>query len=401
MNTDTVPIPDHVPQRLVYDFDYFTLPDCRSSPHMRVAETLAAEAPPIFFSPRNGGHWVVTLGSDAAEMFRITDVFSNDPRYDETREAHETRHLPLQYDPPEHAAARKIFAPLFTPGAVAKMEQATRELAVELIDGVYPRGGCEFVSDIAEKFPVTIFLRLADHKLDDRAALVEMAGRNLRSSDRATALSGLRDLSAYLDKVLEQKRESVGDDLVSRIVRATFLDRDLTHDEQLGAVVFMFLAGLDTVAAMMSWMMAHLATNPERYRELVENPESIKSAVEELCRVSGVAVPARACAQDYVYDGINFKKGDRLVYLLPISGVNDPAIENPEQLDFARERSPHFIFGGGAHRCLGSHLARLEVRVFFEEWVKRIPHFGIEDNQILKSKGGAVWLPNALPLRWA
>lgn len=400
MTTTRVSIPDHVPEHLVYDFDQFVLPDSASTPHWTVAKTLAEEAPPIFYTPRNGGHWIVTRAADALEMFRTPELFSNDPKFDYGREAAPTRHLPLQYDPPEHADGRRIFAPLFSPGAVLKLEESMRGLAAELIDGVLSSGRCDFVSDIAEKFPVTIFLWLADHGLEDRAALVEMAGRSLRSPDRSVAMAGMRDLGNYLEKVLQEKRVEPGSDVLSRIVAADFMGRKLTDHEQLGAAVFMFLAGLDTVAAMMSWVMAYLATRPEDYAKLVESPTMIKGAVEELCRVSGVAVPGRSCTQDHVYNGIQFKEGERIIFLLPISGVNDPSVENPAKVDFDRELSPHLIFGSGVHRCLGSHLARLEIRVFLEEWVKRITSFGIEDGQLIKAKGGAVWLPERLPLSW-
>jgi cytochrome P450 len=162
----------------------------------------------------------------------------------------------------------------------------------------------------------------------------------------------------------------------------------------------MFLAGLDTVAAMISWVMAFLAQHPDHYRQLVERPETIQLAVEELCRVSGVAMPGRACVEDLVYNGIEFKKGERLVYLLQISGINDSSIAQPEQVAFDRELSPHLIFGSGPHRCLGSHLARLEIRVFLQEWVKRIPSLSLEPGKAVHPKGGTVWVPESLPLRW-
>jgi len=400
MDTPVRDIPSHVPMHLVYDYDTFTTPSQFESPHWEVTKLLYEQAPPIFFTPRNGGHWVVTRSADIVEMYRHPEVFSSDPQYNKLKRNNPTRHLPQFYDPPEHTDARKIMAPFFVPGAVQAMEPQIRQLARELIDAVYDRGSCEFVKDVAQRYPVTIFLQMANGPLSEREALIDMAARYLQSPDPAISQSGIRDLANFLSGLIEERRKALGDDLVSRIITGSFMGRPLTHDEVLGGAVFMFLAGLHTVIGMLSFVIMFLARNPDHYKQLVDDPDRLTNAIEELMRVSGVAMPERGVKDDTVYKGIQFRKYDRIVYLVPISGLDHAEIDQPFTVDFDRELSRHLVFGSGIHRCLGSHLARIEIRVFVEEWIARIPAFSVKDGVTVQIRSGTNWEPLALPLVW-
>jgi len=400
MDTINRSVPEHVPDALVYDYDFYAAPRPFEFPHWDVAKMLQSEASPIFFTPHNGGHWVVTKASDTIEMFRRPDLFSSESEYNPSRKGYPVRHLPAYYDPPEHAEARKIMAPMFAPGAIAQMESDIRRLARDLVDSVYERGTCDFVHEIAEVFPVTIFLRLAKGRVEDRERMYEMACRFLRAEDPELANSGSRELAHFLTGMVDERRRHPGDDLVSRIVNGVLSGRRLTHEEALGAVVFVFLAGLDTVVAMISFVMHFLARNPAHYRRLVQNPADIAGAVEELMRISGVTHPERGVKRDIEFRGIGFKKYDRIIFLTQVAGLNDPEIKDPFTVDFERDVSPHIAFGAGPHRCLGSHLARVEIRTFLEEWVTRIPEFRMQEGRAVKILGGRVWQPESLPLAW-
>lgn len=392
-------IPAHVPQHLVYDYDFFQSVSGVERPHWTVTEKLVREAPPVFFTPRNGGHWVVTSASAALDMFRHHDQFSPDPQYNYARKK-DARFLPLEYDPPEHTELRKIVAPLFTPGAVGRLEPFIRELAVDLIEGVLKDGGCEFVKQISNRFPVGVFLKLANGPLEHADAMIDMANRFLREQDFEIKQTGVNDLTKFLTNIVEERRAKPGDDLISMILRGRRANgTPLTEKEVLGAATFIFMAGLDTVAAMIAFVLEFLARNPGHYKQLTDNPAKIADAVEELMRVSGVAMPERGVVKDTVFNGIEFHKGDRVVYLLQISGMTDPSVDDPYTVNFNRDVSSHLVFGSGAHRCLGSHLARVEIRVFLEEWVKRIPSFRLGAEEI-PVHGGTVWIPQQLPLVW-
>jgi cytochrome P450 len=399
--TDGAPIPAHVPPGLVYDYDFYATPGLFDQPQWDVARSLHAHAPRIFFTPRNGGHWVVTRKTDIVEICRTPEQFPADPQYNRFRRQKPVRFLPKDYDPPEHTSARAIFAPVFLPSGILKLEPGIRALAAGLIEATVPNGGCEFVSEIAEQFPVTIFLRLADAPLDHRDAMLQLSHDFFRAQDPAVSLAAAGALGRLLAGLVAKRRANPGDDLISRMVTGDFMGRSLTDDEAVGGAVFTFLAGLDTVTATLSFVMKFLARNPDLYRSLVDDPHRIVRAVEELIRVSGVALIERGVREDMVFKDIAFKCGDRVIMLLQISGMDTESVTDPYHVDFDREVSTHLGFGAGAHRCLGSHLARLEIRIFLEEWVRRIPVFTIADDGAVKVRGGTVWSPETLPLRWA
>ncbi len=391
-------IPDHIPPELVVDFDRFNAPQLKRCPHQAVTE-LFRRGPDIFYTPGDRGHWVVTRAADARDMLRQPDKFSSDPRYN-VANARNPRTLPNQSDPPEHTELRRIVNPYFSPAGVQKMEPDIRQLARTLIDGVAARGRCEFVTEIAQRFPVEWFMRMASAPVADRETLIEMADRFTREPDITKRLAALEELAGYLQRLIAEREQAPGSDLVSLVVQAKVGGRGLTADEKIGMVTLLFLAGLDTVAAMLSFVMAFLGRAPAHYARLVGNPALIPNAVEELMRVHGVAGTERGVTSDMVYNGVQFKTGDRLVFMAHLYGLDEQQVDRPFTVDFDRPVSAHLVFGGGPHRCLGSHLARLEMRVFLEEWVSRIPAFTVDAEGDLPTRGGLVWSPVAVPLVW-
>jgi cytochrome P450 len=391
-------IPSHIPPDLVFDFDRFQAPQLKSCPHRAVAE-LYKGAPDIFFTPSDGGHWVVTRAALALDMLRQPDKFSSNPDFNVANDR-KPRTLPNQVDPPVHTDLRRIVNPYFSPVGVKKMEAEIRRLAGELIDSVAARGHCEFLTEIAQLYPVELFLRMAGAPLGDREKLIHITDRFTREPDVKDRRAALDDLANYLKVLIADRERNPGDDLISIVVQGKIEDRFLTADEKLGMVALLFLGGLDTVAAMLSFIMAFLGKSPSHYQRLVADPAIIPNAVEELMRVHGVAGTERGVTSDMVYNGVNFKTGDRLVYVAHVYGLDEQMIDDPFTVDFDRPISSHLVFGSGPHRCLGSHLARLEIRVFLEEWTRRIPVFRVDAEGELETRGGMVWSPVSVPLAW-
>ncbi|RYD63498.1 MAG: cytochrome P450 [Sphingomonadales bacterium] len=398
MATELSAIPAHVPASRVYDFDFLAAPELLSDPHRRMLK-LHREAPEIFWTPRNGGHWIVPRAAPALEMLRRHEDFSAQPRFNRSKDRW-PRTIPNQYDPPEHTEFRRILNPWFSPAAVNRRESEIRTLSVELIERVLEQGGCEFVHDIAEHFSVTVFMRMVDAPMGDRRKLITMAERYTHSSVQAEREAGLVELATYLTALLEERRSAPGDDLVSDILRASFKGRPLEHDELIGMATLVFLGGLDTVTAMLSFIMSFLGRNLGHYQRLVDDPAFIATAVEELMRTHGVAMMERGATHALEFRGVAFEPGDRIVFMPQIYGLDDQAVDDPERVDFDRELSSHMVFGSGPHRCIGSHLARIELKLFLEEWVKRIPSFTAVDEGPLATSGGLVWQPVSVPLRW-
>jgi cytochrome P450 len=396
----TSTIPSHVPASLVYDFDYFLPGDEFGDwPHAQVAQRLHSSAPDIFYTPRNGGHWVVTRAADGVEVFRNYELFSNDPKYNKWKQL-PTRHIPLQYDPPEHDALRRIFTSYFTPVAIKNLEEDIRILMRNLILSFKDNGMCMFVSELSNRFPVTVFLNMVNAPLSDLNRLVELAGQYMRSADRAESTKGFAGLVSYVTGLIDTRRANPGSDLISHILAARPDGRALTPEEVLGATQFFFLAGLDTVASMLSAIVLFLAKNPDHYAAIVADPTKISQAVEELMRVSAPSISERGARKDFEFQSVQFKQGDRVLMLPQIYGLDDREVENPFVVDFNRSVSKHLGFGAGPHRCLGSHLARIELRIFLEEWTKNFPSFRLAEGAKPKFSGGIVWVPNEIPLVW-
>lgn len=391
-------IPAHVPAERVVDFDRFAGPELGSCPHRRVSE-LFRRSPDIFYTPHDRGHWVVAKAEVARDMLRQPEKFSSHPRHNLANQR-KPRTLPNQSDPPEHTHLRRIVNGFFSPAGVQALETDIRGLAVELIESVRARGSCEFVAEIAQIFPVVIFLRMAGAPLADRPILSAMADRFTRSPQVKDRLAALEDLAAYLQVLIEQRERQPADDLVSLVVQGTVEGRALDADEKIGMVTLLFLGGLDTVAATLSFFMGFLADHPGHYRQLVEAPALLPQAIEELMRVHGVAGTERGVTEDMHYAGVDFKAGDRLVFPAHIYGLHNDATEDPDRVDFQRPVSTHLVFGSGPHRCLGSHLARLEMKVFLEEWIARIPRFSRSSQGEIPTRGGLVWAPIRVDLQW-
>ncbi len=396
--TEKAPVPDHIPDHLVVDYNRFNAQELRRSPHRNV-HNLYQTLPPVFWTPRNGGHWLVARSSAAMKMLKRPDLFSSNPKHTKMMQR-SPRTNPNQYDPPEHTEMRSIIDPFFDRAAMPEMEPSVRAHAIGLIEDVMHRGEVEFLSEIAQRYPVEIFLTMAGAPLSDRDRLlrhVEGYTRAAALSDRLAALRALADdLRGYLDERLGAPRE----DILSAVAHGTFQGRPLSEDEKLGMAALLFLGGLDTVAAMLSFIMAHLALNQDSYRRLVAEPEILPRAVHELIRAHGVAGMERAAAQDTEFEGVFFKKGDWIVFTTQTYGLDNPRLDDPLKVDFDRKMSPHTMFGAGAHRCIGSHLANMEITIFLEEWTRRFAGFSIRDDAEPETFSGPVWSPVAVPLRW-
>ncbi|MDA9869828.1 cytochrome P450 [bacterium] len=399
MSLSATEIPNHVPAELVFDFDCITTPAQFSNPQQGVSELLHGGAPPIFYTPHNGGHWVVSRRKDCLEMLRDHERFPVDPQYNHDRRNYPVRFLIKDYDPPEHTEMRNLINPVFAVDAIRNREPLIREVAVSLIDAILDQGQCEFVSEVAEAYPVEIFLRMVRTPLRLRQDMLDLAHKFTRSQDPAAAGEAITDLGKILTGVIESARADPDEnDMISRLVEGEVSGRPLTDDEILGGAIFIFFAGLDTVTAMLSFVMKYLASNPDQYQRLIDEPEILHGATEELIRLSGVAQPERGVKGDFEYNGVQFKEGDRLIFLIQIGGMDPEAVENSQEVDFDRARKSHMAFSSGQHHCSGAGLTRSEIEIFLEEWTRRVKSMSLTPGSQIRAAGGRVWTLENLPL---
>ncbi len=347
---------------------------------------------------------MLSLHDDVTTALRTPEVYSSG---EEAVRIGQIRPLiPLQIDPPDHAKYRKLLDPLFAPRRIAEIEEATRRLVVSLIDPVVSSGACNFHAAVAEPFPSTVFLQLLGLPLSRAAEFIELkdgiirpAVSSLAEREAAMRATGAR-IYAVLDEVIAARRLHREDDFISGFLDAE-VDGQRLSDEDIADIGYLFfLAGLDTVTASLDCMIAYLAQHPDQRRRLVDDPSMIPAAIEELLRwESPVAGIVRITTTDTVVSGCPVAAGT--VVNLSIGSANtDPKFwHEPDTVDFDRPVNKHFAFGGGVHRCLGSHLARMELRVALEEWHARVPDYRLAEGVELTYSAGLRQVEN-LELAW-
>jgi len=393
------PRPDHVPEELVFDYDLYEPPhEITSDLQVDIARRLHA-GPDIIWTPRNGGHWLFTRAEDIDNGQRNGALFS---MREVTVPAGTTPfvNIPLETDGAEHAAYRGVLQLSFTPAEILKLDKDVRDLAVELIDGFIDRGQCEFVSEFAAILPIVIFMRLADLPAADRADLMAWSDAAVHPTSYENRQWGYGSMSDYIEKLMAERAAGDAEDVVSRIMRGRVFERDMTYRERHSMIMNTLLGGLDTVMSTMGFIASFLARHPDHRRQLIDDPALVPKAVDELMRYHGATGTARVITEDTTYKGLHFKEGDRVLIQSMFHGQDPRRFPNPEVVDFARKDVRHAAFGQGTHRCIGALLARLEMRAFIEEWLRRIPEFHITEGEHPVVERGMVNSMRRLSLSW-
>ncbi len=389
--------PAHVPPELVVDFDYREPPGHTVDVHM--AWKKLHEGPDIVWTPHHGGHWIATRAADIDVMqtdhARFSYRFVTIPPMPEAPQL-----APLEYDPPEHTPLRAVLSPAFGPAVMQRLEGDLRRLTIELLDQIVPRGRCEFFDDFAKRLPVITFLRLVDLPLEDREHLLELTEKSVRPKseiERGEAITGLQQ---YTQRWIVERRQNPGSDLFSRMVNAQIAGRRIDDYELAGMLFNVIFGGLDTVASSLSFTAHCLATQPDVRQQLADDRSLIPNAIEELLRRYGIPNTARLITHDFDYNGVSFRKGEQVLLSKTLHGLDERRFPDPLRVDIRRDVRRHAAFGDGPHRCPGSFLARLELRVFLEEWLARVPNFRVAEGEAVRTSSGPVNGLLYLPLVW-
>jgi cytochrome P450 len=383
------------------DFDLYNL-HASDAEYQLLVRKLAHDpaVPPVFWTPQNTGHWVAARADVIEEVLNKPEFFSSRTLTPIKASNPNPPFAPLMIDPPDHTKYRNLIAPAMSPQAVEALGVKARALAIELIEGFQPQGRCEFIGDFAAHLPIAIFMSMVDLPAQDRVGLLEIADALVRTSSLEKQAVARQQLSDYTGQKIKERRANPGKDLISHLV-ASKVDGEPIDDGMLqGMLNLLMLAGLDTVAATMGFMARHLALNPEFRHALQAKPELIPRAVEELLRRYSIATPAREVIKEVELGGAHLKVGDMVLTPLAAFGLDELRYENSETVDLERKNRLHGAFGGGVHRCMGSMLARVELRIFLEEWLKRIPDFRIQAGAEVIVHPGSVASILALPLEW-
>lgn len=342
---------------------------------------------------REGAFVTVLRRDDIDHVLRHPEVFSSN--MDAIDLGNVRPLIPLQIDPPEHLKYRKLLDPLFAPREVAKLEPDVAQLVNQLIGGFEERGEVELCAEFAIPLPSQVFLRLLGLPYSDLDQFLYMKDGIIRpQGDTFEAAAEYRRTAAraiyeYFEAALDEREKRRTDDLLSRFLDAEVDGERLTRDEILDIGFLFLIAGLDTVTDTLECNYAYLARHPEHRRQIVDDPSIIPSAVEELLRwESPVPGVARVALHDTQLAGCPISKGDFVGVVVGSANTDEAEFPAAYEVDFARSPNRHLAFGGGVHRCLGSHLARLELRVALREWHRRIPDYSIRPGTELRYTGG-------------
>ncbi len=360
---------------------------------------------PIKFSPNYGGFWVFSGYEDVHWGWQNYELLATHPSVSVPAGLGNKRPLlPLEVDPPIHNKYRSLIAPVFSPARIAALEPQIRDITNALIDTVIAKGECEFISAIAQPVPTKMFVKMlgipeAEAEDFKKWNFDILHGHHADPSGATRAAAGLA-ARERLTAILEERKKHRGDDIISILIDSEVDGERLDEEELLDIGFLLFLAGLDTVQGAMGFQYAYLATHPEQRDRLVKDPSLIPNATEELLRWDGIVVAGRNVTRDFEYKGHQFKQGQQVVFINRPADRDPRQFDHPELVDFDRTPNRNIAFGAGPHRCVGSHLARIELQVVHEEMHRRLPTYRLKPGTVVKARHGNVSGVEELFLEW-
>jgi cytochrome P450 len=348
------------------------------SPELAAAfpETLARMRSlcPVAHSEEYGGFWVVTDYDDVLRVAQDWRTFSSESGLTVPVAPITVRSIPVEIDPPLHRVYKRLINPYFTPAAVAEWEAHTRQLVTKLIDVFIASGHCEFMEDFARPLPALSFFESAINAPVEEIEKVAYMASKSSVPNHPEAAECWTGFSKWVSDFLERRQaEPPRQDVVDAVVRSEVEGRPITHEEAVGIIQLLVLGGLETTAGALGMMMVRFCGHPEVPALLRQQPERIADAVEELLRLDGPFIAiARTATGDAEIGGHQIKKGEKVIIYWASANRDGSEFSDPDVFDIDRRVNRHVAFGAGPHRCAGSNMARMNLRVALEELVVRL-----------------------------
>ena len=355
---------------------------------------------PVTHSEKHGGFWVVTKYEDVLNVAQDWATFSSAHGLNIPPSKTHVRNIPVEVDPPEQRLYKRLINVHFTPKAIASWEQPTRQLVTRLIDEFIERGECEFMDDFARPFPSQAFFELAiNAPAEDLDKVAYMASKSSipQHPEGPQCWAGL---SAWINNFVEQRRsQPPRGDVVDAMLTAEIDGRPLTQQEVVGIVQLLILGGLETTAGALGLMMLRFCRQPEIPELLRSHPERIPKAVEELLRLDSpfIAV-ARTATRDTELGGQQIKAGEKVLIYWASANHDGDEFPDPETFNPDRTSNRHIAFGAGPHRCIGSNVARMNIRIALEELMKRVKDIRLAEGADIRFHSTLTRAPLTLPI---
>lgn len=393
------PVPAHVPSERVIQFDYLRDAALPHDPHSRLHKVQASPYD-LLWTTANGGHWIATRRETIRKILQRPDLFSSAHINIPPMEYRAIRLAPEELDPPEHGKFRALLNPIFSPKMVGNLEANARQVAKQLIDSIAADGQADAVTAVTAPMPCSIFMSLMGFPVEQLPDFLRYKDQFLFADDPAEKKAGIDSIARAVEELAERRRREPAEDMMSELVRGEVDGRPLTHDELMSMGFLLFLAGLDTVTSAMTSCFAHLATHPADREALVRDPSRIREAIEEIIRRYSVVNLVRTATCDFEFEGLQIRKDEQFMVSTILANLDDQAVDDPLKVDFMRPADPHLGFGLGPHRCAGSHLARIEIRVLLEEALPRLKNLRLQPGKSLHWHSANLVGLSELPLEW-
>jgi cytochrome P450 len=386
------------------DFDH-TDPQWVSDPYP-IWERLRTTCP-VAHSDRFGGTWLPVRHDDVAAIAYDTEHFtSRQVVVSEVRPGELDLPAPIGVappitsDPPFHAAARRLLLPAFGPKVIANYESYTRDLCRELLDATAGRDTIDASVDYAQHIPLRVIVKMLGFPPEDadvfrRFIHMILEAVDLTAEERMDQREG-HELDEYLDARIQEHIAEPRDDLTSFLLSAELDGQKLHPDHVRGTMVLLLVAGIDTTWSAIGASLWHLAQHAGDRQRLADEPELMSTAVEEFLRAYAPVTMARMVAEDFDFQGCPFKEGDWLLLPFPAANRDPEVFDRADEVILDRAVNRHAAFGLGIHRCLGSNLARMELRIALEEWMARYPEFELTDPAAVTWSAGQVRGPRSI-----
>jgi cytochrome P450 len=367
------------------------------------------ETCPVAHTDRYGGAWLPVRHEDISAIARDTDHFSSEgavlsnkpPREEWISTAPIGGAPPITSDPPFHADARRLLLPAFSPQVIAEWDPEIRRLCNELIDNLEGLDVVDAAVQYAQNIPVYVIARMLGLPLEDSDYFRDTVHLVLEEigAEFGDRRAGFEKLDAYLAVHVRDHIDNPKDDLIGFLLNAKIYDQPLSPEHVVGTIILLMVAGIDTTWSSIGSSIWHLAHHPADLARMVAEPELLPTAIEELLRAYAPVTMARIVSQDAEIGGCPVKQGDSVLLPFPAANRDPEVFEDADTVIIDREVNRHVAFGLGIHRCLGSNLARLELRIAVEVFINRFPKFELADPGAVTWSLGQVRGPRKLPVR--
>lgn len=391
-----------VPEALLSDFDIVEDKGFFVDPQQYFLDSLVKDPRDIVYTPRNGGHWLVTSHELAREVLSNAELFGSFPIGIPANMEQRPRLIPLESSASEHRRYRRLLLPIFEPEAVQRLQTGAELLAATVLDEVLPQGEFDFLWKVAKPISMGLFVRqlgLEPERLDEFYAWETGFYRAPTMEERIVCGE---KIGGYLFDVVQQHVAESKDDIVSMLLNVDVEGERLTVEEVHAICYLLFLASIDTVATMLSFIIRHLARDRALFECLKSDRDKIAASVDEFMRMHAFINLNRICERDTDFHGVQFRAGDNIVIPSFVTDRDERTFADPDTFNADRskkERNQHHAFGAGAHKCIGLHVAKMEVKVVLEAFFDRVASLELVSEQAVTGHGGTTMGLDTIPIK--